>query len=47
MLEDNKASDLGIESRVTVKLLEAVIVPFVTEPQFKIPVKGGKKHYFG
>lgn len=32
MLEENKASDLGIESCVTVKLLEIVIAPLVTGP---------------
>lgn len=44
MLEEKKASDLGIESYVTLKRLETVIVPLGTEPYFKIfPVKGGKK----
>lgn len=48
MFEESKASDLGIESCVAVKLLETVIVPLVTEPQFNIVlVKGGKKHCFG
>lgn len=47
MLEEKKASDLGIESYVTLKRLETVIVPLGTEPYFKIfPVKRGKKSLF-
>lgn len=47
MLEDNKASDLGIESSVIVKIVESLIVPLVTELQFKIPFKGEKNIVLG
>lgn len=48
MFEESKASDLGIESCVAVKLLDIVIVPLVTEPQFNIVlVKGGKNIVLG